>query len=75
MVILLEISLKNIGLLQSFCYLNVKHPKLLCDAVFHMRGMSLQFSLYLAPNAQLATRPASKSLNDSCRHARREVLR
>ena len=48
--ILLEISLKNIGLLQSFCYLNVKHPTLtLCDAVLHMCGMSQQFSLYLAP--------------------------
>ena len=40
-VILLEISLKNIGLLQSFCYLNVKHPTLtLCDAVLHMCGTS-----------------------------------
>ena len=40
MVILLEISLKNIGLLQSFCYLNVKHPNTMRRGIRDMCGMS-----------------------------------
>jgi hypothetical protein len=35
-VILLEISLKNIGLLQSFCYLNVKHPNTMRRGITHV---------------------------------------
>jgi len=73
-VILLEIALKNIGLLQSFCYLNVKHPNTMRRGITHV--------WYVTPRSR-CTWPRTRNwqhgrlqrLNDSCRHARREVLR
>jgi len=52
-VILLEIALKNIGLLQSFCYLNVKHPNTMRRGITHMCGMS--HHVLVVPGPERAT--------------------
>ena len=73
-VILLEIALKNIGLLQSFCYLNVKHPNTMRRGITHVWYVTRR-SRCTWPRTRNWQHGRLQRLNDSCRHARREVLR